>query len=93
MRFTVSENIDSVCIAFTFACYSPLVSQGMLTIDSLVLRKLPYMDADRFEDAYIPQNADKKNIKALMLKLTVVKSGETGVDSLVIPIPSNGPRD
>ena len=93
MRFTVSENIDSVCIAFTFACYSPLVSQGMLTIDSLILRKLPYMDADRFEDVYIPQIADKKNIKALMLKLTVIKSGETGVDSLVIPIPSNGPRD
>ena len=35
MRFSVPIKITKACLAFTFACYSPLVSQGKISISKL----------------------------------------------------------
>ena len=103
MRFRVPQKIDNVCLAVTFACYSPLVSDGTVTIKNLKLNKIassdykfppevPALDLDA-------NKAEKKNIKALKLNFQVrrgVKNGgegESGDVSVVIPIPSNGLRD
>ena len=98
MRFTVPDTIDKVCISFTFACFSPLVSQGSLTIEDLKLRKVASSNYE-FQEGYTPNDVDKKNIKAKKVFLQVARGGKNGhkgeADSLivVIPTPSNGPRD
>lgn len=103
MRFTVPENINGVCMAFTFACYSPLVSRGNLVIEDLKLTKLAGANYDFDEPHFNSELAanikEKKNVKALKLKLQIARggkaglAGETGEVTLVIPTPSNGPRD
>jgi len=100
MRFTVPENIDTVCLAFTFACYSPLASKSRLKIKNLKINRIAGLNYD-FSEAYNPEDHknDKKNIKALKLQLRVSRgaknnqSGETGEVNVVVPIPSNGPSD
>ena len=98
MRFTVPEDIDSLCIAFTFACYSPLVSRGSLTIEDLKLRKLAYANYS-FVEGYNPDIVDKQNVRAMRLSLVVArggkgdKHGEADSIVVVVPTPSNGPRD
>jgi hypothetical protein len=37
--------------------------------------------------------AEKKNIKALRLKLKISRNGEGGSGDVVVPMPSNGPSD
>ena len=37
VRFSVANKVENVCLAFTFACYSPLVSQGKVSITNLKL--------------------------------------------------------
>jgi hypothetical protein len=93
MRFTVQNKLENVCIAFTFACYSPLVAQGKVSIKDLKVKKIAgtKYDFSGF-DAESHKN-DKQNVKAFFLNLTVVRGGETGVVKLVLPTPSNGPRD
>lgn len=93
MRFTVPNKLENVCIAFTFACYSPLVAQGKVSIKDLKVKKIAgtKYDFSGF-DAESHKN-DKQNVKAFFLNLTVVRGGETGVVKLVLPTPSNGPRD
>lgn len=91
MRFTPSENIPNVCLAFTFACYSPLVSQGKITIKELKVRKVPGSTYS-FDGAAIADN-DKKNVKALRFKLSIKRNGEEGASTVVVRVPSNGPRD
>ena len=102
MRFSVPENIDSVCLAFTFACYSPLAAQAKLKIKDLKVKKIAGQNY-KFDDAhpYNPESHknDKKNIKALKLNLQIARGGkngqhgETGDVEMVVPIPSNGPTD
>ena len=102
MRFTVPERIENVCIAFTFAFYSPLASQAIFNIENLQLKKLPYSNYD-FAHPLNTETAtnkiEKKNIKALKLELTIARNGkngekgETGEVDIVVPTPSNGPRD
>ncbi|MBR5411682.1 MAG: prepilin-type N-terminal cleavage/methylation domain-containing protein [Fibrobacter sp.] len=94
MRFSVSQNIPDVCLAFTFACYSPLVHQGKLKIENLKLKKVAGANY-KFEDGYSPEShkGDKKNIKALKLTLKIERNGEGGGGEIVVPIPSNGPSD
>ena len=100
VRFTVPDSLGGLCIAFTFAFFSPLASQGTYSIDSLRLRKLPYSsyDIDTVE-VYLPSIRNKKNIKAFRVRLQVGRGGkadqkgETGEFDMVIPTPSNGPRD
>ena len=100
MRFTVPDSIGGLCIAFTFAFYSPLASQGAYTIDSLRLRKLPFTNYDiDTTDIFYPSVVNKQNVKAFRVKLKVARGGkadqkgETGEFDMVIPTPSNGPRD
>ena len=102
MRFTVPQNMDTVCLAFTFACYSPLASQAQLKIKNLKIKKVAGANYE-FDSAhpYNPEDHknDKKNIKALKLNLQIAyggkngQHGETGDVEMVIPIPSNGPSD
>ncbi len=94
MRFSINEDGDGPkkgCIAFTFAFYSPTVSQGSFTINNMVVRKV--VDADyTFEDEYQPNVFDRKNVRAFRIKLDVVKGRENGHVEMVIPVPSNGTR-
>ena len=101
MRFSVPQQVSNVCLAFTFACYSPLVSQGKITIENLRVNKVATATYT-FDDP--PFNAEanktlKQNVKALQLLLKVSRgkknggSGETGRVLIAVPIPSNGPRD
>ena len=90
VRFSVPATRENICIAFTFACYSPLVAQGEINISGLKLKKIP-SSSYKFEGTVdIP---DKKNVKALKLDLKIKKNGEAGALALVVPIPSNGPTD
>ena len=92
MRFTVTEKLENVCMAFTFASYSPVAASGKLTFKNVSLRKNESA-IYQFNDSESIDVMDKKNVKAIRLVLVVNQKGETGVDSLVIPVPSNGPRD
>ena len=100
MRFSVPEKLENVCLAFTFALYSPLVSQGTVTINNLRITKIPASNYD-FETSFNPEAniTEKQNVKALKLDLQINRGGknngggETGEVSLIIPTPSNGPKD
>ena len=102
MRFTVPADIDTVCLAFTFASYSPNASQARLKIKDLKIKKIAGINYEFDKDN--PYNAeahknDKRNIKALKLSLQIARGGkngehgETGEIDMVIPTPSNGPSD
>lgn len=91
MRFMSPKDISNVCMAFTFACYSPLVSQGKITIKNLRLRKVPNA-VYKFDGSDVEPN-DRQNVKALRLTLSIKKNGEEGAASVVVWIPSNGPSD
>jgi hypothetical protein len=98
MRFGVADSLKKVCMAFTFATYSPLASKGSLTISNLRLKRVA--NANYQFDKNITNVAveDKKNVKAFQLHLEVKRgakgngSGETGSVMIVVPVPSNGPR-
>lgn len=93
MRFTVPNTIQNVCLAFTFACFSPLVSQGKVTITNLKVSKVPSSNYnfEGFESE--SHKSDKQNVKAFKLILDVKRNGESGHVELVVPAPSNGPSD
>ena len=101
MRFTVPETVDNVCLAFTFACFSPLVSQGKISISDLKVLQVASANYkfNGFDPEFGNNKREKKNVKALKLKLQVSRGaknggkGETGNVDLVIATPSNGPRD
>ena len=100
MRFHVPHEVNNVCLAFTFALYSPLVSQGTVTIKNLKLLKVASSDYTFTDPPFDAESnkVEKKNVKALRLELQISRGaknggkGETGNVLLVIPIPSNGPR-
>ena len=95
MRFSVPEAIANVCIAFTFATYSPAVSAGSITISDLKLRRVAGANYE-FDKNKSLNIVDKKNVKALMLELQIARGGkggevgETGDVTIVVPTPSNG---
>lgn len=101
MRFTVPEKVENVCLAFTFAFYSPLVYLGRISIKDL--KVLQVATANYKFNGFNPEAGnnpkEKKNVRALRLKLQVSRGaknggkGETGDVNLVIPIPSNGTGD
>lgn len=101
MRFSVPEKVENVCLAFTFACYSPLVDEGSLTIENLKVREVANSSFDFEEPHFSPEahKKEKKNVKGFKLELEIARggkggeNGETGSIDLVIPTPSNGPRD
>jgi len=99
MRFTVPERVENVCLAFTFAFYSPLSSMGHIIIQDLKVSKVASANY-KFNGFDLKNNIkEKKNVRALKLRLTVSRGGrnngkgETGDVNLVIPIPSNGTGD
>lgn len=93
MRFSVPVKFTKACIAFTFACYSPLVSQGKVSITKLKVLKIPSANY-KFENYDFEANkSDKQNVKAFLLDLDITNRGEAGHVELVVPAPSNGPRD
>lgn len=91
MRFTVPTTIENVCMAFTFASYSPTAATGYVYIRNLRLDKVAASNYT-FENYFPSTNRDKQNVKAFRLHLTINRRGETGHTMLVIPTPSNGPR-
>ena len=93
VRFTVPNKIEHACLAFTFACYSPLVSQGKVTISDLKVMKVPGATYDFSGFSAETHKNDKQNVKAFRLRLQVKRSGESGEVTLVVPTPSNGPSD
>ena len=101
MRFTVPEKVENVCIAFTFAFYSPLAALGQVTIKDLKVKQVATANYkfDHFNTEDASNIREKKNVKALKLKLQVSRGvkngvkGETGDINMVIPIPSNGTGD
>jgi hypothetical protein len=101
MRFHVPRDVNNVCLSSTFALYSPLVSQGTITIKNLKLNKVASSDYSFSNPPFDAESnkTEKKNVKALRLELQVSRGaknggkGETGDVLLVIPIQSNGPRD
>jgi hypothetical protein len=99
-RFTVKTQAANVCMAFTFASYSPIAATGQLTLRNVALKKVEFSNFDFSDENYYPDNPnhtefkkDKKNIKALLLKVVAKRNGEGSAIRQVIPIPSNGPRD
>jgi prepilin-type N-terminal cleavage/methylation domain-containing protein len=101
MRFTVPEHVEKVCLAFTFAFFSPLASSGKVTIKDLKVSQVA--TANYKFNGFAPESGsnikEKKNVRALKVKLQVSRGarnggkGETGDVNLVIPIPSNGTGD
>ncbi len=96
MRFTVPDTVKNVCLAFTFVFYSPLASEGTLTIENLKVKRIASANYN-FVDNWGWNNADKKplkqKVKAFRLDLVLKQRGETGNALLVVPTPGNGPTD
>ena len=104
MRFTVPDSVKNVCMAFSFSIFSPVVAKGTLTIKDLRLKRLASTNytfgKDKFHNTVTNiKEVDKKNVKAFQITLSIKRgakaggSGETGSVTLVVPAPSNGPRD
>lgn len=92
MRFSVKNAKKNLCLAFTFAFYSPMAPKGKIPISNLELKKVE-SSKFVFDDAYSPDVPDKAKVKAFKLKLQVSRNGEKGNIALVVPTPSNGPKD
>lgn len=92
-RFSVNTQATDVCMAFTFASYSPIAATGQLSFRDVALRKVESSNFDFEDENYTPRTEDKKNVKALLLKAVAKRNGEGSSIRQVIPIPSNGPRD
>lgn len=92
MRFSVKSPKKNLCLAFTFAFYSPMAPMGKITIANLELNRVESSNFV-FVDSYVPEISDKGKVKAFKLKLKVRQNGEMGDVAIVIPTPSNGPKD
>ena len=91
-RFRADKTIKNVCLAFTFASYSPEAG-GSITINKLLLRKIESSNYDFDDKTYNPATPDKQNVKAFQLRVVANIGGETGEILQVVPAPSNGPGD
>ncbi|MBQ3990758.1 MAG: hypothetical protein II630_07920, partial [Bacteroidales bacterium] len=91
-RFRVMNSVKNVCLAFTFASYSP-ASGGTITIRNLLLKKVEGSNYNFDDRSYDPSTTDKQNVKAFQLRVVANIGGETGEILQVAPAPSNGPGD
>lgn len=91
-RFGVRRSVKQVCMAFTFASYSPSAG-GTITISDLVLKKVESSNYNFEDSIYNPEISDKQNVKAFQFRVRVNKGGESNEILQVVPTPSNGPRD
>lgn len=90
IRFAPKKAVNNVCIAFTFACYSPNTSSTILNIGNVsvdVVGASNYVFDETWTD---PDAADKANVRAFRIELSINQRGETGESVLVAPTPSNG---
>lgn len=90
MRFSTNA-VDSakVCLAFTFASFSPTLSAGILSISNFKLKKVA--DANYvYDESYILSDADKAKVRAFQVQFAVKNRGEMGRVVLEVPVPSNG---
>lgn len=90
-RFRTKNKIENVCMAFTFASYSPVVANGKISFSEIILKRVESANYTFSGNAI--DITEKKHVKALRLELSIAIHGENGVLSLVIPIPSNGTQD
>ncbi|MCQ2284780.1 MAG: hypothetical protein MJZ57_07760, partial [Bacteroidales bacterium] len=95
MRFSVSNAIHGACMEFSFASYSPVVSEGIITIQNLKLKKLATASYDftTWNTESATSIVEKKNVKAFKLSLSIKRNGEEGLSEEIIGVPSNGPKD
>ena len=96
LRFDVQDTLKDMCLAMTFASYSPVAPEGSLTVENLKVRKIAtgnYSFDESWNTEEIANIKEKKNVKALRVSLTVRKNGEAGQVEQVVLLPSNGPRD
>lgn len=93
MRFSVPVKIENACLAFTFACYSPLVPQGKISFTRVKISKIPSVNYTFDEYDFEAHKNDKQNVKAFLLKLDIKNGGESGHAEVVVLASSNGPRD
>jgi prepilin-type N-terminal cleavage/methylation domain-containing protein len=92
VRFSVPKKIEKVCLAFTFASYSPIAADGEVVLSDLVFKKVETSNY-KFDGAASISLQDKKNVKAMQLLLSVNRNGEGSNDTLIIRTPSNGLSD
>lgn len=96
MRFTVADTVKNVCLAFTFASFSPVTSLGTLTFEKVKVNKLATVNYTFNEDWNTESNTnvkEKKNVKAFEFELGISSRGEQGHVKQTVLVPSNGPRD
>ena len=78
MRFTVPEELNSVCLALTFVRYSPKrAKESVVNIRNLRLTKIAGVDY-KFVEGFNPEKKrqEKKYIRALKLKLQVSRGAK-----------------
>ena len=92
MRFSLKNRKENLCLAFTFALYTPMASMGRIAISNLELNRVESSNFV-FADSYVPEISDKGKVKAFKLNLKVRRNGEMGNVAIVVPTPSNGPKD
>lgn len=95
MRFSVGKKVTGACLVFTFASYSPTAPDGTITIQNLKLKQLATANYEftAWNTEATENIAEKKNVKAFKLSLSVKVNGEEGVSEEIISVPSNGLRD
>lgn len=106
MRFVANDTLKNVCLGFSFALFSPVASAGNINISDLKLKKVPtsnykFVNGSCYltPGSACPANSPccdpkvKKNVKAIKVEFSIAKNGESGAETAIIPIPSNGPRD
>lgn len=90
LRFAPRKPASNVCLALTFACYSPNAASTMLLIGSMsvdVVGSSNYVFDETWNN---PGTSDKALVRAFRIKLSINQRGETGESVLVAPTPSNG---
>ena len=90
-RFRTKNKVENVCMAFTFASYSPVVASGKISFSDIVLKKVE--SANYTFSGNEIDITEKKNVKALKVEFAIGVRGESSATTLIIPIPSNGLRD
>ena len=98
MRFTVPQRVTNVCMAFTFASFSPISSYGTVVIEDLKLKRVETSNYSfDYAGTGVSPNLpiqDKERVRAFKLELQITRGKkETGEVKVVIPTPSNGVMD
>jgi len=91
INFNVSQKVEKVCLVFDVAAYSPALSSGTFNISGLQVVKIPegFYTFDESQVNSITA-ADKKNVKAFRLVVSLRKNDEEGRVSVDVAVPSNG---